>query len=128
MAGKIPQQVPPPPPPPPPRVFNKDVARYAPLNLRTNLHGFPDNYLKPLLRFNGEDETTTLEHLATFYYFTDNQGLEHEDVYMRIFIQTIEGEVSTWFKGLPPNSINSLDALESYFLRQWGENKIIYIF
>jgi hypothetical protein len=87
------------------------------------LHNFPDNYLKLLPRFNGEDEITTLEHLSTFDYFIDNQGLEHEDVYMRIFVQTFEGEVRTWFKGLPPNSIDSWDALESTFLRQWGEKK-----
>jgi hypothetical protein len=31
--------------------------------------------------------------------------------------------VRTWFKGFPPNSINSWDALESSFLRQWGEKK-----
>jgi hypothetical protein len=42
---------------------------------------------------------------------------------MRIFVQTFEGEVRTWFKGLPPNSIDSWDALEFAFLRQWGEKK-----
>jgi len=74
MVGKIPQQQQQPPPPPPPRVFNKFVARYDPLNLPTNLHDFLDNYLKLLPRFNGEDETTTLKHLATFDYFIDNQN------------------------------------------------------
>jgi hypothetical protein len=49
--------------------------------------------------------------------------LEYEDVYMRIFVQTFEGEVRTWFKGFPPNSINSWDDLETAFLRQWGEKK-----
>jgi hypothetical protein len=79
--------------------------------------------LKLLPSFNGEYEVTTLEHLSYFDYFTNNQGLDHEDVYMRIFVQTFEGEVRTWFKGLPPNSIDSWDALESTFLRQWGEKK-----
>jgi hypothetical protein len=64
------------------------------------LHNFPDNHLKLLTRFNGEDEVTTHEDLSTFDYFTDNQGFEHEDVYMRIFVQTFEGEVRTWFKGV----------------------------
>jgi hypothetical protein len=40
---------------------------------------------------------------------------------MKILFQTFEGEVRTWFKGLPPNSIDSSDALEYDFLRQWGE-------
>jgi hypothetical protein len=58
-----------------------------------------------LPKFNGEDEITTLEHLDAFDHFTDSFHLEHEDVYMRIFVQTFEGEVRTWFKGyflIPP--------------------------
>jgi len=51
VVRKIPQQQP--PPPPPPRVFNKVVARYAPLNIPTNLHDFPYNYLKLLPRLMG---------------------------------------------------------------------------
>jgi hypothetical protein len=93
------------------------------LNLPGNLHDFPDNYLKMLPKFNGESEITAVEHLAFFDEFSDNFGLEHEDVYMRLFIQTFEGEVRTWFKGLPPNSLDSWDALEIAFLRQWGEKK-----
>jgi hypothetical protein len=120
MERNIPQQQPqqPPPHPPPPRVFNKATVRYSPLNLLGNIHIFPDNYLKLLPKFDGEDEITSLEHLSSFDHFTDNQGLHHEDVYMRIF-----GEVRTWFKGLPPNSIYSWDALEYAFLRKWGEMK-----
>jgi hypothetical protein len=116
MTRKIPQH--PPPPSYPPRVLKKDATRYSPLNLPGNLHDFPDNYLKLLPIFNGEDETTTLEHLLAFHHFTDNQHLEHEDVYMRIFVQTFEGELRTWFKRLPSNSIDSWDALEYTFLIQ----------
>jgi hypothetical protein len=65
------------------------------------MNNFPDNYLKLLPKFNGEDEITALEHLSTFDNFTDNLSLEHEDVYMRIFVQNFEGEVRTWFKGYP---------------------------
>jgi len=45
MAWKIPQ-LQQPPPPLPPRVFNKFIARYAPLNLPSNLHDCRDNYVK----------------------------------------------------------------------------------
>jgi hypothetical protein len=126
MEGKIPQQKQKqnlPPPPPPQVVFNKVASRYTPLNITHNIHEFIDNYLKILLRFNGEGETTTSEHLESFDYFIDNQGLEYEYLYIRILVQTFEGEVRTWFKGFPPNSINSWDNLETVFLRQWGENK-----
>jgi hypothetical protein len=63
-----------------------------------------------------------VENLAFFDEFVDNFGLEHEDVYMRLFVQTFEGGwggggVRTWFKGLLPNSLNSWDSLETAFLR-----------
>jgi hypothetical protein len=44
-------------------------------------------------------------------------------VYLRLFIQTLEGQVQTWFRSLPAGSILSYDALEDAFLRQWGERK-----
>ena len=109
------------PPPPPPRIFNKFVVRYAPLNLLRNMIFFPDNYPNLLPKFNGEDYITTLENLSSFDNFTDNLGLEHEDVYMRICVQTFEGEVRTWFKGLPLHSIDSWDELEFIFFKQWNK-------
>jgi len=118
MEGNIPQKQQ--KQPPPQIIFNKVANRYAPLNLPAQ---FLDNYLKLLLKFNGEDKITALEHRSSFDYFIDNEGLEHEDMYMIIFVQTFEGEVRTWFKGLPPNSIDTWDALEFSFLRKWGEKK-----
>jgi hypothetical protein len=44
-------------------------------------------------------------------------GLEHEDAYMRLFSQTFEGEVRIYSKGIPPNYLDSYDALETTFLR-----------
>ena len=55
-----------PPPHPPPRVFNKVVFRYAPLVLPANLNDLPDNYVKNLPKFNGENVVTTIEHLVFF--------------------------------------------------------------
>jgi hypothetical protein len=112
-----------PPPPPPPRVFNKVATRYAPLVLPANLNDLPDNYVKNLPKFNGENDVTVVEHLVFFEEFVDVAGVEHEDVYMRLLVQTFEGEVRLWFRGLPPNSIDSYEALEDAFLRQWGEKK-----
>jgi hypothetical protein len=44
-------------------------------------------------------------------------------VYSRLFVQTFEGYVRTWFQSLAPGSILSYDALEDLFLRQRGERK-----
>jgi hypothetical protein len=46
---------------------------------------------------------------------------------MRLLVQTFEGQVRTWFRGLPTNSIETYDDLETSLLRQWGAKKTIYI-
>jgi hypothetical protein len=108
---------------PPPRIFSKVASRYAPLVLPTVLHDLPENYMKNLPKFMGEGDLTATEHIAFFDQFVDILGIEHEDVYSRLLVQTFEGQVRTWFRGLPVGSIRSYDELENAFLRQWGEKK-----
>jgi hypothetical protein len=74
-------------------------------------------------KFTGEGDLTATEHINFFDQFVDILGIEHEDVYSRLFVQTFEGQVRAWFWSLPPGSILSYDALEDSFLRQWGERK-----
>jgi hypothetical protein len=110
-------------PPPPPRIFAKVAARYAPLVLPVPLHDLPENYMKNLPKFTGEGDLTATEHINFFDQFVDILGLEHEDVYSRLLVQNFEGQVRTWFRGLPTGSIGSYDELENAFIRQWGERK-----
>jgi hypothetical protein len=73
--------------------------------------------MKNLPKFMGEGDLTAIEHIAFFYQFVDIFGIEHEDVYSRLFVQTFEGQVRTWFQGIPIGSIQSYDDLENAFLR-----------
>jgi hypothetical protein len=73
-------------PPPPPRVFAKVDGRYAPLVLPVPLHDLPENYMKNLHKFTGEGDLTATEHINLFDQFADILGIEHEDVYSRLFI------------------------------------------
>jgi hypothetical protein len=79
--------------------------------------------MKNLPKFMGEGDLTATEHIAFFYQFVDILGIEHEDVYSRMLVQTFEVQVRTWFIGLPVGSIQSYGELENAFLRQWGEKK-----
>jgi hypothetical protein len=79
--------------------------------------------MKNLPKFTGEGDLTATEHINFFDQFVDILGLEHEDVYSRLLVQTFEGQVRTWFRGLPVGSIRTYDELENAFLRQWGERK-----
>jgi hypothetical protein len=108
---------------PPPKVFTKVATRYTPLVLLVPLHDLPENYMKNLPKFTREGDLIAAEHINFFDQFTDIIGLEHEDVYSRLLVQSFEGHVRTWFRSLPPGSIISYDALEDLFLKQWGERK-----
>jgi hypothetical protein len=85
----------------PPRVFAKVAARYVPLVLPVPLHDLPENYIKNLPKFIGEGDLTATEHINFFDQFKYILGLEHEDIYSRLFVQTFEGQVRTWFRSLP---------------------------
>jgi hypothetical protein len=100
------------------------AARYAPLILPHPMNPLPaGDYLKYMPKFTGEGDVTAEEHLAAFYSYADNLNIENEDVWMRVFIQSLDGEVRKWFRGLAPGSIAGIEALDSAFLRQWGDRK-----
>jgi ribonuclease HI len=100
------------------------AARYAPLLLPQPLNALPaDGYLKQLPKFTGEGDITAEEHLEAFYSFTDDNVIMHADVWMRIFVHSLQGEARKWFKALPPGSIDGIEALDNAFLRQWGDKK-----
>jgi ribonuclease HI len=100
------------------------AARYAPLVLPQPLNALPTgDYPKYMPKFTGEEDITAEEHLASFYSYADNLNIENEDVWMRVFVQSLDGEVRKWFRGLTPGSIVGIEALDNAFLRQWGDKK-----
>jgi hypothetical protein len=100
------------------------AARYAPLVLPQPMNPLPaGDYLKYMPKFTGEEDITVEEHLVAFYSYADNLNIENEDVWMRVFIQSLDGEVRKWFRGLTPGSIVGIEALDNAFLRQWGDKK-----
>jgi hypothetical protein len=63
------------------------AARYAPLVFPQPMNSLPPgDYLKYMPTFTEEEDITVEEHLATFYSYVDNQNIENEDVWMRVFI------------------------------------------
>ena len=75
----------------------------------------PQEYLKLLPRFTGEDEINAKKYLPVFFNFAENLNVVHFDVVMRIFVQSLDGEAIKWFKVFPNNSINTLEELENKF-------------
>jgi hypothetical protein len=42
---------------------------------------------------------------------------------MRLFAQSLAGEVRKWFRALPTSSIINFEAFETNFLAKWGDKK-----
>lgn len=83
------------------------VARYGPLVLLAQLNPIPNHYLKLLPIVNAERKRTVEDHLDAFKNVVDNFYIEHEDVYMRLFVQYLDGDIQKLFRTFPLRSINS---------------------
>jgi hypothetical protein len=110
--------------PPGNRMDSIVAARYAPLVLPQPMNVVPArDYLKYMPKFPREEDITVEEHLAYFYSYADNLNIENKDVWMRVFIQSLDGEIRKWFRGLAPRSTTGIESLYNDFLRQWGDKK-----
>jgi hypothetical protein len=56
------------------------------------------DYLNYMPKFSGEEDITTEEHLVSFYSYADNLNIENEDAWMRVFVQSLDGEIRKWFR------------------------------
>lgn len=101
-----PRRMPSPPNSPPPHIpmvgANPPVnrmdaivaTRYSPLVLPHPMNPLlARDYLKYMPKFTGEEDITIEEHLVAFYSYEDNLNIENEDVWMRVFVQSLDGEV-----------------------------------
>jgi hypothetical protein len=110
----------------PPRNRMDDIvaSRYAPLVLPQPMNALPiGDYLNYMPKFTREEDIIVEEHLVAFYSYADNLNIENEDFWMRVFVQSLDGEVRKWFIGLTTESIVGIEALDDAFLRQWGDKK-----
>jgi hypothetical protein len=88
------------------------------------IHDFHLKHYKYLPRFNGElDGHSTEKHIQIFEHFIDIFYIERDDVSMRAFSQSLQGDAKAWFIHLHPQSISSWDELREDFHRFWGERK-----
>jgi len=97
------------------------AARYGPLILPTPLNAMPTGeYWKHRPKFTRTKGVTTEEHLESFYSYADNLVISEDDVWMRFFVQSLDGEARKWFRELTPRSIADIEALYDAFLKHWG--------
>ena len=100
------------------------ATRYGPLVLPTPLNAMPTGeYQKYRRKFTGTEGVTIEEHLESFYSYVDNLDISEDDVWMRVFVQSLDGEARKWFKELTRRSIADIEALDDAFLKHWGDKK-----
>ena len=95
------------------------AARYTPLVFPQPFNVVPGgDYQKYFPRFNGQGKTTAEEHWEAFLSYADNQNIEAKDVWMRMFVQSLVGEVRKWFREFPTNSITIIEEIQDLFMRE----------
>lgn len=113
-----------PPTTPRPNLPKAMAARFAPLALPQNLHDMPADYQSKIPMFDGTPQSVSAQqHIDKMANFCDLYEIDEEDVTMRLFVQTFEGEVRKWFRGLTARSIPQLNELQRQFLDRWEIRK-----
>ena len=99
------------------------LNKYAPLALPQILIDMPQDYMKLLPQFTGEDNSAAQKYIEDFCSFVENFNVEHLDVVLRLFFQLLDGEARKWFKTLYDHTITTWEEMENSFTQKWGEKR-----
>jgi len=92
------------------------AAIYAPLVLATLLHAMPQDYQTRLPQFNGSGPLNPQQHVDKMNDYFDLREVDEADVHMRLFVQSLTGEVKKWFKTLRASTITDIVGFRRTFL------------
>jgi hypothetical protein len=106
--------------PPPPPIM---AARYAPLVLVAPLHAMPQDYQTRLPQFDATGPLNAQQHVDKMNDYFDLHEVDEADVQMRLFAQSLTGDVKKWYKGLRAASVLDLTAFQRIFLDRWEVKK-----
>jgi hypothetical protein len=111
-------------PPPLTKMQQILAARYAPLILPNPVSAMPTgDYQKYMPKFTSEGDVSVEEHIEAFYSYPEKLNIEEEDVWTRVFVQSLDGHARKWFKELPASSIAGIEQLDETFLKHWGDRR-----
>jgi hypothetical protein len=106
--------------PPPPHIM---ASQYAPLVLDAPLHDIPQDYQTRLPQFDATGHLSAQQHVDKMNDYYDLHEVDEADVQMRLFAQSLTGDIKKWYKGLRVDSILDLTTLQSSFLDRWEVKK-----
>ena len=99
------------------------AAWYAPLVLPLPLVNLSQDYQSKIPLYDASNATTTSQHVDKMNDYFDRNEIDDESVKLRLFAQSLRGEVRKWFKGLAPHNINDLQGFHQTFLNKWEVRK-----
>ena len=99
------------------------LKKYSTLALPQPLNDIPQDSLERLPRFSKEYNNFAQRHIETLCAFTENVNVEHLDVVLRLFVQSLDGEARKWFKSLADHIVHTWEEMENFFTLKWGENR-----
>ena len=73
--------------------------------------------------FEGTGTYIAQQHTKKMTDYFEIYEVDDDDVRMKVFVQSLTGDVRTWFRALPANSINDPQALYQTFLNRWEKKK-----
>jgi hypothetical protein len=96
-------------------LFNKSHDYQKPYLLHFDLVPYPLDWHTPdFVKFNGEDNRTTWEHVSQYLAQLGEVG-SVDALKVRLFYLSLAGTAFSWFSSLSPNSIDSWEQLECQF-------------
>jgi hypothetical protein len=81
---------------------------------------FPTPPQGVLTIFLGDGIMDPKRHMDKFITICDIHLIQHDDVMVRFFLQTLIGPTYEWYISLPTQSISSFDDLESIFMTMYA--------
>jgi hypothetical protein len=76
-----------------------------------------------LSKFRGNNVVTPEEHLYAIGVTLENEGVEHEDIAMKLLAMSLNEDAQRGFKGLPKNHLASYEYFAKLFKRRWKTKK-----
>jgi len=105
-------------------IYANMANRYAPLQLLANLGAMPQDYQSKITYFDGTGTYTAQQHTKKMMDYFENYEIDDDDdVRMKVFVQSLTGDVRAWFRALPANTIADPEALYQTFLNIWEKKK-----
>ena len=99
------------------------AAWYAPLVLPVPLVNLPQDYQSKIPLYDASNSITASQHVDKTNDYFDRNKIDDETTKLRLFTQSLRGEVRKCVKGLTPHSINDLQVFHQTFLNKWEVRK-----